>query len=76
MKDLFRIMYIIVDKKGNGQLHTLSYQKKMCIDAFIKDSSMNWNQTKKHGSIMIWILNILILTYLFLNRNKKSNVKK
>ena len=49
MKDLFRIMYIIVDEKGNGQTYSLSYQKKMCTDAFIKGSSMTWNEAKKHG---------------------------
>lgn len=49
MKDLFRTMYIIVDRKGNGQTSTLSYQKKMCTDAFIKGSNLTWLQTKKLG---------------------------
>jgi len=49
MKDIFKIMYIIVDRKGNGLPYTLSYQKKMCTDAFVKGSSLNWEQTKKHG---------------------------
>ncbi|EKT4550882.1 hypothetical protein JE952_002542 [Flavobacterium psychrophilum] len=49
MKDIFKIMYIIVDKKGNELPYTLSYQKRMCTDAFIKDSNMTWAEIKKHG---------------------------
>jgi hypothetical protein len=49
MKDLFKIMYIIVDKKGNGIIYSLSYQKKTCINSFIKGSNLTWNQTKKFG---------------------------
>lgn len=42
-------MYIIVDIKGNGLPYTLSYQKKMCTDAFTKGSNLTWAKTKKHG---------------------------
>lgn len=48
MKELFRIMYIIVDKKGNALPYTLSYQKKMCTDTFIKGSNLTWIQIKRH----------------------------
>ena len=49
MKELFRIMYIIVDRKGNGIPLSLSYQKSTCIKSFIQGSNMTWGQTKKHG---------------------------
>jgi hypothetical protein len=48
MKNLFRIMYIIVDRKGNGIPSSLSYQKKMCTNAFLKGYSITWNEAKTH----------------------------
>ena len=49
MKNLSRIMYIIVDRRGNGLIKTLSCQKKKCTDDFVKDSDMTWKELKRYG---------------------------
>jgi len=49
MKDVFKIMYIIVDKKGNASPLSLSYQKSACIRTFLTGSRLTWAQSKKYG---------------------------
>jgi len=49
MGKTFKGCYIIVDKAGHYLLHTISYQKKSCIDNFIDGGSMTWIELKKYG---------------------------
>jgi len=49
MKDLFKIMYIIVDKQGRGDIKTLAYCRKDCIAGFLEFTNASWDEAKKIG---------------------------
>jgi len=49
MKDIKTTMYIIVDKRGTGDISTLNYKKSDCISKFLSGSTISWNQAKKIG---------------------------
>lgn len=49
MKDIFQIMYLIVDKKGIATISTLSYQRKDCIKKFLEGSKLTWKEVLKFG---------------------------
>lgn len=46
MKDFEKLMFVIVDKKGNVLPHTLSEQRKECIRSFLQDGNVLWKDVK------------------------------
>jgi len=50
MKELNKLMYVIVDKRNNPHTNTLRFYRKDCISDFIgEDSEMNWDEAKRFG---------------------------
>lgn len=49
MKEIRKTMYIIVDKRGHGDVSTLNYFKTNCITNFLKGTNMRWNDARKYG---------------------------
>lgn len=49
MKDISKVMYIVVDKEGKGWVDSLSRMRSASINRFLTDLSMTWNEFKKMG---------------------------
>lgn len=50
MKEITKLMYIIVDKKNNAHPNTLRFYRKECIDDFlINKEGYTWNDAKEFG---------------------------
>jgi len=41
--------YVIVGKKGNVHYHTLSCQRKTCIEKFLEGGMMTWKHCREFG---------------------------
>lgn len=41
--------YVIVGKKGNVHYHTLSCQRKTCIEKFLEGGIMTWKECREFG---------------------------
>ncbi|MGE5317671.1 MAG: hypothetical protein ACM3ME_06720 [Chloroflexota bacterium] len=48
MKDINTTMYIICDKRGNGNINTLKQTKRECIADFASRETL-WRECKKYG---------------------------
>jgi len=49
MKDFNKVMFAIIDKKGNIDISTLNYRKVESIRAFLRYSDLGWRQAKMYG---------------------------
>ena len=46
-------MYVMVSKRGQIDHRTLSCQRKTCIEYFLHDTTVTWEDCKKHGWVCL-----------------------
>lgn len=49
MKDLRKVMYMVVDRNGKSDMRTLSSCKKECKKSFLNEFISDWRNTRATG---------------------------
>lgn len=49
MKEIQKVMYIVIDKRGKADVSTLRYKKEDSILSFLSQTLFGWKQAKKLG---------------------------